>query len=261
MTDKIIIQKKKEEIKVQNVVSHNYKNIRLKLNFSKLYHSYTAYKVLNLIENRENIQLLDYCCGTSNLFPFFNRLFKNSLYYGMDISENMLKIGNERYKHYENFNTTCQDGEDLQYRDEQFDIVISRAALHHLPSLYRSFYHIHRVLKEKGELILLEPVSNIFIRNLRRLKYKRSKAFSALHKSFSHKEIMQVLEKFNFELEKKEKFGLIAYPLSFPDIFPFLEKINYKNFLKYLIILDEYLLKLPIINSFNWGVILKLRKM
>ena len=254
------MKKKHQETQIQNAVSLKYKNIRLKLKFSRLYHYYTAYKVLSLLNNRKNIKLLDFCCGTSNLFPLFNKMFKNSIYFGMDISNQMLNIGRKKYNTFENFNVNCQDGENLDFNDEEFDAVISRAALHHLSITQKGIYQIQRVLKKNGYVILLEPISNIFIRQIRRLEYKRSKSFSILHKSFKGKTLIELLKKYNLEIIEKKKIGLFAYIFGFPDIFPILGKIKLYKFLKRLVILDEYLLKLPIMKHFNWVLIIKLRK-
>ena len=69
---------------------------------------------------------------------------------GVDFSQEMLDIANERILHKEIKNLKLQHGDvcELAFEDERFDIVFSMNGVHaFLPQKHKAFYEMYRVLK------------------------------------------------------------------------------------------------------------------
>lgn len=101
----------------------------------------------------ENNELLDLGCGNGRFYQLAKE--KRTKYLGADISENLLKSAKTNYPEA-NF-LLLNDFIKLPFDDEQFDIVVSLAVFHHIPSTpFRLKYlsEINRVLKKNGILIL-----------------------------------------------------------------------------------------------------------
>ncbi len=100
---------------------------------------------------KEGEKVLDIGCGNGRLLKI---LHKNINYFGIDFSENLIKIAKQKYPQ---FNFLVADALNLPFKDNFFDKVISIAVLHHIPSKkFRLLFlkEAKRVLKNEGELIL-----------------------------------------------------------------------------------------------------------
>lgn len=98
-------------------------------------------------------KLLDLGCGNGRM----NKLIQNLDvdYTGIDISANLI---NEARKTYPQAKFMIGSALNLAFLDESFDIIISIAVLHHIPSnrLRQKFLkEAKRVLKQNGRLILM----------------------------------------------------------------------------------------------------------
>ena len=79
-----------------------------------------------------------------------------------DISEGMIneakKIMKERKINNLNFNI-CS-AEELNYRDNEFDIVTCRTAAHHFLDVEKFCSEVHRVLRDEGEFIIVDTITS-----------------------------------------------------------------------------------------------------
>jgi len=239
-------------------ISKQYENIREKSKFSIFYQKVWIEEMLDLVRVHHS-NILDYGCGTSILFPFINEKFRNCRYTGIDISDKMLDIGRKRFRKYKNFKVYQQDGENLKFKKETFDLVVSRGAIHHLPYPKKGLKEIRNVLKNGGVLVICEPASNFIIKAFRLILYKFSSHFSSTHRSFTNSELQNLIKKNGFKIIKYKRFGLLAFPFGFPDIIPIFRYFPF-GFLKFLVYLDRILLKIPIINIFSWNLIIMAEK-
>lgn len=76
----------------------------------------------------------------------------------VDITPAMLEIGKEEAKklNISNMHFEIGNAENLPYPDESFDVVISRLAFHHFTDIKIPFSEMHRVLKPKGQLVIID---------------------------------------------------------------------------------------------------------
>jgi len=97
-------------------------------------------------------KVLDLGCGNGRYFPLFKE--KETEYFGIDFSEELIKIAGDKHPEA-NFQTG--DGLNIPFPENSFNKVFSIAALHHIPSREsraRFIKEIRRVLKPGGLLIL-----------------------------------------------------------------------------------------------------------
>src|SRR3989344_8326638 len=109
----------------------------LMLPYDKLAHNYNELyfkeqlKKITIIKNElkiENEKILDVGCGTASYSGFF----KN--YLGIDNSVGMMKFANA--------NIVFGNAEDLPFKDNSFDVVISITAIHNFKNIKKSIAEI-----------------------------------------------------------------------------------------------------------------------
>jgi len=100
-----------------------------------------------------NKKVLDLGCGNGRIFEFLSEK-PISAYYGIDQSEKLIKISQKKYPagHF-----TIGNILETPYENDQFDIVICLATLHHIPARKhrnQAIREIYRILKPGGILIM-----------------------------------------------------------------------------------------------------------
>jgi len=107
---------------------------------------------VNLIINLLNIKdekILDVGCGTA----FYSNLFKN--YTGIDPSKEMLNQSKEKLIYGK--------GENLPFKDNSFEIVISISAIHNYNNPIKGIKEIKRVAKNKIAISVFKRAKNFKI--------------------------------------------------------------------------------------------------
>lgn len=109
----------------------------------------------NQIGDVKDQNVLDIGCGPGVVAD--KLAVKGAHVVGIDISAPMLRTAYENYGEHAHFMEA--NVEHLPFADETVDKVISSYVLNHLgpTQLKRAFLEVHRVLKEGGRFILLEP--------------------------------------------------------------------------------------------------------
>lgn len=113
-------------------------------------------KVLNVFSKEITIneikgkKILDIGCGAGYWSKFFSDL--GAEVYGIDIAEEMI---NESKKNCKKGNFIVANSEDIPFKDNYFDMVISIRSLEYFPDKLKSFKEIKRVLKKDGRLIVI----------------------------------------------------------------------------------------------------------
>jgi ubiquinone/menaquinone biosynthesis C-methylase UbiE len=105
-------------------------------------------------------KILDLCCGTGTLTILLSKLlYSDCKIIGVDISRGQIaqaqkKLGNNR----ENLTFKVMDAKSLNFKDENFNIVVISAALHEMDKNERInvLREINRVLKKEGIFLIFE---------------------------------------------------------------------------------------------------------
>eukprot|EP01080_Neovahlkampfia_damariscottae_P008247 gene8247-71_t len=99
----------------------------------------------------KNSFIADVGCGNGK---YFNLINKNSYIIGIDRSENLIEICNEKYPNVESF---VSDASILPFRNDIFDVSISIAVLHHISTLESRLNIISeliRITKPNGKILV-----------------------------------------------------------------------------------------------------------
>lgn len=169
---------------------------------------------------KEGDKVLDLGCGNGRYYE----LFKNTEYTGIDNSEKLIKIAQNKYP---KINFQVADSLNLPFEENSFDKIYSIAVLHRIPSKefrLRFFEEARRVLKKDGNLIITVwrlPIKqynkkNIFlllkhtilkIIGISRLDFKDilepwGKKTEKYYHWFSQRELRRLAKKAGFKIKK-----------------------------------------------------------
>lgn len=158
--------------------------------------------VISLL-NDEPLQVLDMCTGTGTNALAIAGVRKNAKVIGIDISAAMLQKAEAKREQagLSNVKLIHMDATNLQFANEEFDVVLISLVLHELsPDLAKQLIReARRVLKNVGKLIVVEweePVSR-----LKRIPFHLvKKTESAGFEDFLKCEMDQYFFRFGFEM-------------------------------------------------------------
>ncbi|WLR53099.1 demethylmenaquinone methyltransferase [Bacillus tianshenii] len=102
---------------------------------------------------------LDLCCGTADwTISLADAVGPNGKVYGLDFSQNMLKVGEEKVKHQGLHQVELIHGNamNLPFEENSFDFVTIGFGLRNVPDYLQVLKEMHRVLKPGGKAVCLE---------------------------------------------------------------------------------------------------------
>lgn len=151
-----ILSKKLQIIKLFNSISEEY-DIVNKILFFGLYGIWRK-KVAKIIRNEKPVKILDIATGTGNLAIDLLET-KAEKIIGVDISEEMIKIGQNKVKR-KGLNDIIKiqigDAENLDFEDNYFDAITCSFGVRNFENLNKALTEINRTLKPKGTFVVLE---------------------------------------------------------------------------------------------------------
>lgn len=124
---------------------------------------------------------------------------------GIDLAENMLKIGAANIKKaglQQQITLELVDAKQLPYPNAHFDLVISNSLIHHLPDPLPFLQEINRVLKPKGAILirdLIRPANQETLQSLVESigteydGHQKQLFADSLHAAFTLEEINQLI--------------------------------------------------------------------
>lgn len=107
--------------------------------------------VSEYLKNIDYHKLLDVGCGTGYLINLL-QYKDNTLFYGLDLSEEMLKMA--KSKNIRNAEFILGSADKLPFDDNSFDVVTCIQSFHHYPYPNEAMKEVHRILKKGGIYIL-----------------------------------------------------------------------------------------------------------
>ena len=244
--------RKEQEIIVQDQVAQHYENMRYLQAHSRRYHSWWTSEMLK--RTTDSGIWLDLGCGTGWNLSVLQRMKYKRKGIGIDISNGMLRYAKEK-----KFEVLRGDAQVLPFRDGTFNGVLAKGVLHHLPDVEQAVSEISRVLKSGGVAVMVDPNPNLF-RKFQKFQKNRESHFSPMHRSIPLTEYKSFISG-HLEIVDLHFFGLLAYPLAFPDILPFklISKLSGRVF-ETLLRIDKIAARLPIAQWVCWGYMLTGRK-
>jgi ubiquinone/menaquinone biosynthesis C-methylase UbiE len=163
-------------------------------------------------------RILDLGCGNGRLRKFLaTDLVRDGDYFGLDVSDELLKIARERYVKDHFFKGDFS--QELPFGDENFDFVISIAAFHHLLNKKDQLNFLaecRRILKPGGKIFLTTWIlpkkyfwmnfwkGRVFTKNWL-VPFGKQK-FPRIYRWVSDRTLTKLLKKSGFKIEKSGKF-------------------------------------------------------
>lgn len=114
--------------------------------------------ILDLIESVKDKRVMDAGCGEGYLSRMLAGLGANII--GVDYSENMLKIANERTSEELGIQFFHENCEELsRFEDESFDLIVSNMVIQDLPNYDKAISEMYRLLVDNGSFVfsILHP--------------------------------------------------------------------------------------------------------
>ena len=127
----------------------------------------------------KDLKVLDF--GSGDGWLSFQLAERGALVWGIDISEELVRRANSLNNYQGSVNFLVMAAEDLDFKDDYFDLIIGSAILHHT-EIDQSVQEIKRVLKSNGRALVIEPMTeNIILKCWRWLTpWRRSPTERAL---------------------------------------------------------------------------------
>lgn len=117
-------------------------------------------KALSDFINKQDAKILDICTGTATNAITIAKNHKNVNIIGIDISQEMLHIAENKVKNNGLYNIELfqMDASDTIYEDNTFDVILISLVLHELPNKLASkiLLEAKRILKPEGKLLVME---------------------------------------------------------------------------------------------------------
>jgi len=149
-------------------------------------------------------RVLDIACGTGELEKLLLDSYPQSQIVGVDISEKMLEMARLKLPNAEFIKASAIA---LPFASSSFDLVITASAFHYFDCPDLALTEIHRVLKPKGRLIIMDWCRDYWTCKALNLFLK---VFDPAHKGcYSQDELQDFLAIAGFKVmnAKKQKLG------------------------------------------------------
>ena len=247
LTDTSASDEKRDYVTSEEEYDYHFSNTK----FYSITKTSFGYRDRVLYEDIQDKITLDYCCGNGEIGIAMAQSGAKEVH-GIDISEVSVKNASALavdYKVKDTCDFTQMDAEKLTYSDDYFDIVHEYGALHHV-DLEVSLAEVSRVLKPNGKFICTEALRhNPFIHWYRKRSMHLRTVWEVDH-------ILGVPDIYKgkkyFNTVKVRYFHLFAL-----GAIPFRKTFIFKPLLKVLELLDEVVLRIPVIQKWAWVAVIE----
>jgi SAM-dependent methyltransferase len=210
-------------------------------------------KILDLLKPKLADSVLECGCGNGDLLV--DLASPNRFICGHDISKGSLHIAKM-------INPTAHlilaDGENLPLRNQSFESVVIKGALHHFPNIPLALKEIKRVLYENGILILSEPCGDThFIRSMRNSLSKEKEKY------FRTEELLHLLWWAGFRSIRVIRIDYAAFALGVffgKTLAQFKKPAPLWRGLSRLMLFTDKVFLLSFLRKYNLGLIIECRK-
>ena len=153
-----------------------------------------ATKVKNSVELEFDLEILDFGCGTGLFGLEFVDHAKRLV--GMDSSQAMLDVFDLKTASISTINSVCVDLQESEFKD-QFDLIISSMAFHHLKDPLNVLEKLVKLLKDEGQILIvdLDKEDGSF--------HPDNQGMGVKHYGFSKDELQMWQDKLNLKFEWK----------------------------------------------------------
>ena len=156
--------------------------------------------MINKIELKNDSTILDAGCGTGNLLKLLSSQNKNFKLYGLDISQEMLKIARKKLE--KSVILKQESIENTSLKNNSFDYAFSTEAFHHYYDYDKAMKNFYKVLKKNSQLIILDLDFGFLLNKLFHFMEPGN------NKMHSKIEFRNIFKKYGFNNIEQKKIGL-----------------------------------------------------
>jgi len=163
----------------------------------------------NWAEIPPTARVLDIACGTGEFEHMLVAENSAQSMVGVDISEKMLAIAQQKCGDYPNVAFQITSASALPFADNSFDVAVSANAFHYFDHPDLALVEMKRVLKPDGKVVIIDWCRDYF---LCQVCDSLLKLFDPAHKQcYSQAEFHQLLQNAGFEIQRatKVRFGIV----------------------------------------------------
>ena len=125
---------------------------------------------------------------------------------GVDLSEKMLEIAEEKCRDYPNVSFQNASVTALPFVDRSFDVVVSASAFHYFENPTAALIEMRRVLKPEGELVILDWCKDDWLCRLYDFVLKRFDP--AYEQCYTQAEFHRFLNGTGFQIQRATRFRI-----------------------------------------------------
>lgn len=125
-------------------------------------------RLVKLVAEREPVNIVDIATGTGDVAISMAKQIPNTQIVGIDLSEQMLKVAQQKIEHLgikSNIRLLCEDAENLSLPSNSFDVATISFGIRNFENIDKGLSEFHRILKEGGCLFVMEfstPKQKVF---------------------------------------------------------------------------------------------------
>jgi len=191
----------------------------LSLNVDKSWRRKAVKRLKKSLANVSNPKILDVACGTADSTIQIAKSIENAEISGIDISDGMLKIGEEKVEQQglsDRISFFKSQAENIDFQDNTFDAVFVAFGVRNFSDRMKGLGEIMRVLKTNGTLMVLElsEPQNVIVRWCYNLYFKNILPFIGKRVSGNagaYRYLQQTVEKFPMPKEFMKMLKTIGY--------------------------------------------------
>ncbi len=189
-------------------------------------------------KSKKRIKVIDIGCGSAKTFSFIKQMGVDFVYLGIEPSEDLVDIANNRYSQFDNFSIICDSVENTYASFENVDLILAMESFEHIREATviriienitkRKFKYMYiTVPNEIGPAILIKNVGSYLMgwKRYREYKWRETLAsafykldkferHSTRHKGFDWRWLAQNLRQ-NCKIKKITTSPLNVIPMSF----------------------------------------------
>ncbi|MEL6931367.1 MAG: methyltransferase domain-containing protein [Cyanobacteria bacterium J06600_6] len=165
--------------------------------------------LLDFADIDPSAKILDLACGTGEFARLLLEQNPQQQITGVDISESMLEIARNKLKTYPSVSLYRASVKFLPFDNDSFDLVICANAFHYFENPELALTEMKRVLKPKGEIIILDWCRDYWVLKLCDIVFRFIDR--AYQRCYTQAELEQLLKiaGLNVVKESKIRFGSI----------------------------------------------------
>ena len=116
-------------------------------------------RLVELVAERKPTNIVDIATGTGDVAISMAKKIPTSQIVGIDLSEEMLKVAQQKIEHFSikpNIRLLCEDAENLSLSSNTFDVVTISFGIRNFENIVKGLSECYRILKEGGSLFIME---------------------------------------------------------------------------------------------------------